>query len=298
MTGQRNYPSPTAFRRAVTDRLKVKAGDGPWPLPALQRQFAYDRLLARLYLVDDRWIVKGATALLAREIGVRGTKDIDIFRNTALAISEADLRRAVDLDLGDCCHFEAGPSQHTAQGASALRIPITLYIGPPQWAAFSVDLVGDQLTMTGEPDNVPPLARGAIPDAQQRGYRAYPLVDHVADKVVATFDRYGTAQLPSTRYKDLLDLVAIIAASEIDATAQAAALTSEAARRAVHLPDRFDVPDRRLWEPGYAREARASVTPVSTTLDDALAAVSPFIDPLLHGSAAGRWHPLAQSWNP
>lgn len=130
MTGQRNYPSPTAFRRAVTDRLKAKADQGPWPLPALQRQFAYDRLLARLHLVDDGWIVKGATALLAREIGVRGTTDIDIFRDAALAISEADIRRAVDLDLGDWCHFEAGPSRQTAQGTLALRIPITLFIGP------------------------------------------------------------------------------------------------------------------------------------------------------------------------
>lgn len=36
---------------------------------------AYDRLLERLYLVDEGWIIKGATALLARDIGVRGTLD-------------------------------------------------------------------------------------------------------------------------------------------------------------------------------------------------------------------------------
>lgn len=41
--------------------------------PAIQRQVAYDRLIERLYLIDDGWIVKGATALLAREIGVRGS---------------------------------------------------------------------------------------------------------------------------------------------------------------------------------------------------------------------------------
>jgi hypothetical protein len=40
--------------------------------------------------------------------------------------------------------------------------------------------------MTGQPDDVPPLARGVIPEVDQRGYRAYPLVDHVADKVAAT----------------------------------------------------------------------------------------------------------------
>jgi hypothetical protein len=28
---------------------------------------AYDRLLERLYLVDEGWIIKGATALLARD---------------------------------------------------------------------------------------------------------------------------------------------------------------------------------------------------------------------------------------
>jgi hypothetical protein len=34
----------------------------------LQRQMAYDRFLERSYLVDDSWIVKDATALLARGI--------------------------------------------------------------------------------------------------------------------------------------------------------------------------------------------------------------------------------------
>jgi hypothetical protein len=30
---------------------------------------AYERLLERLHLVDEDWIIKGATALLARDIG-------------------------------------------------------------------------------------------------------------------------------------------------------------------------------------------------------------------------------------
>jgi hypothetical protein len=55
---------------------------------------AYDRLLERLYLVDEGWIIKGATALLARDIGVRGTIDIDLYREVAREIAETDLRRA------------------------------------------------------------------------------------------------------------------------------------------------------------------------------------------------------------
>jgi hypothetical protein len=56
------YSTPAAFRRALTDKLRALASTaGSWPLPDLQRQFAYDRLLARLYLLDDRWILKGST---------------------------------------------------------------------------------------------------------------------------------------------------------------------------------------------------------------------------------------------
>ena len=64
--------------------------------------------------------------------------------------------------------------------------------------------------MTGTPEDVPPLARVAIPDVEQHGYRAYPLVDHIADKVAATFQRYGEMEQPSTRFRDLVDLVAMI----------------------------------------------------------------------------------------
>lgn len=172
-----------------------------------------------------------------------------------------------------------------------------MYVGTTEWAVFSMDLVGEPFAMTGEPDEVPPLAPVAIPGVDQRGYKAYPLVDHVAGKVVATFDRHGSGHLPSTRYKDLLDLVAIVRAAEIQADAQGTALASEAARRSVQLPDRFDVPDRSLWGPGYAREARESVAPVPATVDDALTLVRPFIDPLLGARATGRWYPHLRQWH-
>ena len=54
-----------------------------WSFAQLQPQIAYDRLLERLYLVDQDWIVKGATALLARDIGVRGSLDVDVYRGVA-----------------------------------------------------------------------------------------------------------------------------------------------------------------------------------------------------------------------
>ncbi len=147
-----------------------------------------------------------------------------------------------------------------------------------------------------EPDDVPPIARGLIPDVTQGRYRVYPLVDHVADKIAATYERYGAGHMPSTRYRDLVDLVAIIAGASVDATSQRTALESEFARRHLVLPDHFDVPDRALWTPGYAAEARRSLLDTARTLDEALTLVRPFTDPLLQGAALGTWHPRTGNW--
>lgn len=59
MTAHGPYKTPAAFRRALTDELRELSKESRWNLPQLQRQMAYDRLLERLYLVDDCWIVKG-----------------------------------------------------------------------------------------------------------------------------------------------------------------------------------------------------------------------------------------------
>jgi len=296
MGDTRGYGSPAAFRRALTDKQREKAETSRWTLPQLQRQMAYDRLLERLYLVDEGWVVKGATALLARDIGVRATIDIDVYREVARDVAEADLRAAAAKDIGDWFAFEIGAARSVADAAAGIRLPVTAYIGTTVWASFRVDLVGLDVRMTGEPEAVPPLARVVMPDVDQHGYRAYPLVDHVADKVAAMFELHGDRGAPSTRYRDLVDLVAIVISASVDAEPQLTALRSEADRRGITLPVRFSVPDRALWERGYAAEAGRSLLPVAHTLDDALATVTPFLDPLLDGSAAGRWDPEHGRW--
>lgn len=296
MTGERSYRSPAAFRRALTDKLKEKAGTSRWTLPQLQRQIAYDRLLERLYLVDEGWVVKGAMALLARDIGVRATIDIDVYREAAREVAEADLREAATRDIGDWFRFEVGAARPVSDAAGGVRFPVTAHIGTTVWVAFHVDLVGTDLRMTGDPEDVPPLARVVMPDVEQHGYRVYPLVDHIADKVAAMFELHGEKSAPSTRYKDLVDLVAIVIAAPVDAEPQMTALRSEAERRGIRLPTRFTVPDRDLWERGYAAEAERSLLPIARTLEEALMVMRPFIDPLLEGTAAGKWEPLRGRW--
>jgi len=294
MSAEGCYGSPAAFRRALTDRINAAVKESKWTPQQLQRQVAYDRLLERLYLVDDGWIVKGATARLARDLGVRGSLDVDVYRAVAREVAEADLRRAAAADIGDWFRFEIGPS--LTIGNNAIRLPVEAIIGATTWVKFHVDLSGTDLRMTGQPDDVPAIARGVIPEVEQHGYRAYPLVDHVADKVAATYERHGDMQTPSTRFRDLVDLVAIVSEGSVDADGQTEALRSEFERRNLVLPETFDIPDRALWERGYAAEARRSLLGKAHKLDEALAVVRPFLDPLFRGEGKGSWDPHRQRW--
>lgn len=294
-SGNRRYRTPESARRAVTDKLRAEAASGPWTLMDLQRQYAYDQLIERLYRIDDKWVVKGATALLARRISVRHTIDIDLYRTGAINEVERLLREASTLDIGDWMHFEVGASVRIqASGAQGVRTRIRSFIGSKAWATFQADLVADGVLMSAEPDVVLPLTSVNIGNQMRTEWKAYPLVDHIADKICAILERHGGVS--STRYKDLVDLVAIIQRSEVLAKPQIIALSKEAERRDLALPREFDVPDHELWRIGYQAESRRTVGLSASRLDEALALVSPFIDPLLVGTATGRWEPRALSW--
>jgi len=153
------YQDPGAFRTALTQRLRRLAESSPWTLAELQRQFAYDRFLQRLNAGDDGWVLKGAAALLAREVSTRATRDVDLYRRTELVEAETALREAIALDLGDWFTFEASRSRQMSAGVIGLTIALTARIGNREWESFNVDLVGEAAGMTGEPETAPALAR-------------------------------------------------------------------------------------------------------------------------------------------
>src|ERR1035437_10458195 len=119
------YRDPGAFRTALAHPLSRLADSSPWTLAELQRQFAYDRFLQRLNASDDGWVLKGAAALLAREVSTRATRDGDLYRATALVEAETALREAIALDLGDWFTFEGSRSRQMTAGV----IGVTFEIG-------------------------------------------------------------------------------------------------------------------------------------------------------------------------
>jgi hypothetical protein len=98
------------------------------------------------------------------------------------------------------------------------------------------------------------------------------------------------------RFRDLVDLVALARGASVEPQQAVAAVRAEAERRNVALPRSFDVPSRKQWERGYAKEAAESLLTDASTLDEALAIVRPFVNPLLQGTADGRWDHERRDW--
>jgi hypothetical protein len=244
-------------------------------------------------------VLKGAAAMLARlPTAARRSKDVDLYSTTGdLADAEAALRAAAAVDVGDHFRLELALARALTQGAAARRIPVTAYLGPTEFASFPADLVV-ALTMTGEPEEVPPLVDIDLGLARVR-YRAYPIADHIADKLCALIETHPRARgeaVASTRYRDLVDLATFARATELDGVALARALTSEAQRRRLVLPHELSEPTGVDWRAGYARSARDAPALPDRDLDSALRTVRALLDPVLAGASVGRWNPASLTW--
>lgn len=295
------YRDPRAMRNAIADRLRPIARERGIQLSSLQRQFAYDRLLCRVFRDEpDRWVLKGATAMLARlGADARHTRDIDLLSRTGdLDESERALRGAAALDLGDYFTFTLNPGRRIAQGVGAVRVDVVAFLGLDQFASFHVDLVAD-LLMTGVPDAVSPLVPLELPGLVLTRYSAYPLVDHLADKVCAlleTHERASGLRQPSTRFRDMADLAIFAHTISVGAAELGAALKSEAKRRSLVLPDTLAAPIGSDWPNGYARVARDAPQLKERDLVSAVEIVGRFIDPVLSEIAQGQWNPRELCW--
>jgi hypothetical protein len=230
----------------------------------------------------------------------RHTRDIDLLSRAGdLDEAERALRGAAEADLDDYFTFALNAGRRITQGAGAVRVDVVAFLGLEKFASFHVDLVAD-LPMTGVPDVVSPLVPLELPGLVVTNYIAYPLVDHVADKVCALLETHRRAsglEQPSTRFRDLADLAIFAHTISVGATELGVALASEAARRGLTLPDRLPAPTGRDWPSGYARVARDAPQLRERDLASAVETVTRFIDPALAGTARGQWDRATLRWH-
>ena len=153
--------------------------------------------------------------------------------------------------------------------------------------------------MTGIPEEAEPLITVELPGLPRTSYRIYPLADHIADKVFAIVERHARQDgpaIPSTRYRDLADLVIIARQEAVDAEAVEVALRAQAERRKLEVPSEFRPPGDRAWRAGYARVAKDVVGLREKGFDSAVQTARRFIEPVLLGTARGRWSHDQQAW--
>lgn len=306
------YATAAAFRVALRDRLSSLARVGGHGLDELQRQFAYDRLLARAFMGPDadRWVLKGAGALLVRLPEARHSRDIDLAftpvpvlgdvltgSDDGAAVEDAvmSLVDAAGRDLGDHFRFEITRTSGLQEAAKGRRLHVVAYLGA-RYAAFHVDVVAGT-AMTGVPQTASPLVALTIPGLVRPEYRLFPLADHVADKlcaIVEVHDRTSGLQA-STRVKDLVDLALIAKTQQLAADATILAVRVGAAHRGLPLPARFAVPDLEVWRRGYPAKVR-EVPGVVLDFDAAVRLVASLLDPVLDGTARGSWSPTVMRW--
>ncbi len=295
------YATAAAFRSALKAKFtEIAVNDPRFSVAELQRQFAYDRILSRCFSADDadRWMLKGAGALLARLPVARHSKDIDLYyaeRATEPDVAVAALARVADRDIGDHFRFEltkTTPLQETTKGR---RVHLSAYLGS-LYATFHVDIVVNT-SLTGEPDTVPPLTPLLVEGLLRPPYRAFPLPDHCADKlcaIIETHEQAGQVRA-STRVKDLVDLALIARTQHVDGSALRTAILSGTAHRRLPLPTSFSVPDLPSWSIGFAKTiAAAPGEPVTFT--DAVDLVGRFLNPILASPITGTWDPHSSDW--
>ncbi|WP_326830304.1 nucleotidyl transferase AbiEii/AbiGii toxin family protein [Streptosporangium sp. NBC_01755] len=264
----------------------------------LRRQFAYDRALARCFSgpSSDRWVLKGGISILALLQAARHSSDLDLC-TTAPSSSEAfhALQSSLSQDLGDHFSFHLQQPSLLIQGVEGVRASVTAFLGRRPYERFHVDLVTGVIS-TGTVEHADPLVALGIPGLHQPRYRLYPLCDTLADKIYSIGKWHSDR--PSTRFRDLVDIVLIAVNRPVDAARMHSALSCERLLRKGIQPTTVTVADEPLWEAGYAKAAASAPGLAGyRDLHSALLLARRFVDPVLNGVVtSGTWEPTTLRW--
>ena len=298
----RAYKDGRALWEAAAYRSRTQAAASGDDAGALLRRFVFDRLLARVFVnPTSPWVLKGGNAVLVRVHDARTTKDLDLLHRLAdIDAAVEALRLVASTDMDDHFRFfitkvdkdASGMAQPNVAGA---KVYVDAYAGAQKVHSFHVDIVTGSL-MTAAPETR--LANSVdVPGITAPTLRLYPVVDHVADKLCAIQALYGTNNdEPSSRYRDLVDLVVFALTQDLDGDDLATAISGEWMHRKMVGEPRFEPPTEfaRAYPPLARKVPRCAGYTVYT---DAVALVSTMLAPALDGTAAGRrWVAARTTW--
>lgn len=291
------YRTPEAFRAALEQRLKNESATNSVAVMRLRKRVAFERFLARLSATDATgWMLKGAFALELRlGLGTRTTKDIDLARADDEEAATEHLNAAAAVDLGDFFSFEVRrtPALDAAAGFHAVRYTARADLAGRRFEQFPVDVALGERSQ-GQPDLLSSPDLLAFAEIAAPELPVVPLEQHIAEKLHAYTGTYGPSERPSTRPKDLVDILLIAGSEEIETSALHSALTTTfEARNRQPLPAKLPAPPQG-WEEPYRRLAEE--IGIEPDLEAAFIRGAAFLDPVLAGHIKGRWDARAGAW--
>ncbi|MFG2815637.1 nucleotidyl transferase AbiEii/AbiGii toxin family protein [Streptomyces sp. NPDC048410] len=301
------YKSPTAFRAALKQATVTMSRRTGMSIADLTKIFYFNRLAARVFTKDpEGWLIKGGQALLVRYHGAaRLSQDIDL--QSTHPDHTADQARqlvvaAASLDLGDYLRYVPGKFEnHNDEGRGGAQY-FRVFLGTALVDTIKVDLVvGRTLSDVPEVRTLKSAVDIEWP-VDWPEVRLYPVIDHIADKICAMYERHGQkGEFGSNRYRDLADVL-LISQQEAVPARVTQTLHREAERRRVNgtqviLPASFEAPGPD-WHGGYPKQAALVVgLQGCRTYGEAAKAAALFIDPMLDRTARGTWNPLSATWS-
>lgn len=243
-------------------------------------------------------MLKGALALNFRlAVTTRSTKDIDLGRDDDEQAAIADITAAQQLALDDYFTFAATRTDELedTDEFSAVRFHVTAQLAGRTFEQFLVD-IGFSERISWTPDTIHTSQSLSFVGIQPLALPAIPIPQHLAEKVHAYTRTYGQSRKPSTRPKDLVDILLIERSATIKADELRHALQSTFAERARQpLPTALPPPPT-TWADPYKR--LATTVEVESNLSAAFTRAAAFLDPVLAGHAHGQWDTQRGEWVP
>jgi predicted nucleotidyltransferase component of viral defense system len=288
------YASTTAFRAALETRLNAARTDAVG-ISRLRKRVVFERLLARLNeTAPDAWVLKGGFALELR-LGAhaRTTKDVDV----DFTVDEEDavelLIDAAALDLDDGFEFAIERTPTGADLGRGQRWSVTANVAGRQFERVAIDVEFATEPIL-EPEIIVASELLRFADVDPVRVPALAIEQHVAEKLHA-YTRTYAGDSPSSRVKDLVDLVVITNTSELDAKRLHDAIAEIFDRRATHEnPAALPAPPDD-WAAAWRRLVMD--LPADAEVAAGHQAAAEFLDPVLAGVVdAGTWDPEQRRW--
>ncbi len=274
---------PSALRASLDARIVAQAQARGVDPNRVRRHVTFQRLLRRLAPANT-WVLKGGYLLEARlGTSARATRDLDL--GAASHLDALELREGIERCLatdvdGDGFAFRiTGVREHLTDGVDAgpgLHLSISADLDGRPFAQVRIDVVSrpDELDGGVETVVLPPAVRvHGWPDVK---IRAVDLAQHAAEKLHA-LSQMDAHPRPSTRVKDLADLVLLLDCGALDERRLAERVAVVFTARDGVPPERSFPKPPEAWRTGYAEYVRLLDLP-HRDLDAAFAEVSSLFD--------------------